>query len=612
MISAIEWVPEGVADPNPKKYEFSAAELELIEMMEKHSMEHPNEQTTTTPTPEPKKETKKTTKKKVELPKVEHDLPADLRMDEYSSDEDENDAVQGTTIGRLLVDTTGIDEVDDAEAIMGKNDGKNNDDDDNDDDDDMDSDSDDDLHDIPDTREYTPLDMAGVNSLGISHTPSSYMDLNANDDDEDDASDIEDVQIQPGDALIVVAKTEEDFATLEVNVYEQKTGNLFVHHDITLPAFPLCLAHGDIGPSGTAGNFCAVGTFGPGIEIWNLDVLNALEPSCVLGGEDTTMADEIMRHNLMNASKKNDTRLDIPSKPGLKEGSHTDAIMSLSWNKVHRQVIASGSADCTVKLWDVTKPDTNAGTFTHHKDKVQSVLWHPQEGTLLATGSYDKTVALVDARGPQGDVKRIKIPADCEALAWDPCNPQCLTVASEDGTVACWDVRKFSEKTPLWSMVANEYGGVSDISYNQLVPGLMVSCSVDKTVTLWDTQNLSNSKPHPCGSKDMAVGKLYTVNFYPSSPWLLGCAGGGKELALWDLTREAPIQKRFGDRVTGGTVYNTLEETTAKQEAFDAMMTKAKETNTTSETDETTPMKKKNKKKKPGSGKKKKAHRAGR
>lgn len=195
--------------------------------------------------------------------------------------------------------------------------------------------------------------------------------------------------------------------------------------------------------------------------------MNALEPSCVLGGEDTTMADEIMRHNLMNASKKNNINVETPSKPGLKAGSHTDAVMSLSWNKVHRQVIASGSADCSVKLWDVTKPDAIAGTFTHHKDKVQSVLWHPQEGTLLATGSYDKTVALVDARAPQANVKRVKIPADCEALAWDPCNPQCLTVASEDGTVSCWDVRNFSEKTPLWTMVANEYGGVSDISYNQ-------------------------------------------------------------------------------------------------------------------------------------------------
>jgi len=237
----------------------------------------------------------------------------------------------------------------------------------------------------------------------------------------------------------------------------------------------LCLSHGDISPTGEAGNFCAVGTFGPGIEIWNLDVLNALEPSCVLGGEDTTMADEIMRHNMMNSQMMNDnlpqrTNNNSLSSGGssLKPGSHTDAVMALSWNKVHRQVIASGSADCTVKLWDVTLANTdkaNAATLTHHKDKVQSVVWHPQEGTLLATGSYDRTVALVDARAPE-NVKSAKLPGDCEALAWDPHNTHCLTAASEDGTVTCWDVRKFTNKSPLWSIVASEFGGVSDLSYN--------------------------------------------------------------------------------------------------------------------------------------------------
>jgi len=255
---------------------------------------------------------------------------------------------------------------------------------------------------------------------------------------------------------------------LEVMVYEQDSGNLFVHHDIPLPAFPLCLSHGDIGPTGSAGNFCAVGTFTPGIEIWNLDVLNALEPSCVLGGEDTSMADEIMRHNMMNKSEKKQNNTLTPRGASLKTGSHTDAVMSLSWNKVHRQVIASGSADCTVKLWDVTQAHSdqaNAGTLKHHKDKVQSVLWHPKEGTLLATGSYDRTVALVDARDAE-NVRQVKIPGDCESLAWDPFNSHHLTVASEDGTVMCWDVRKFSDKTPLWSIIASEYGGLSDLSYN--------------------------------------------------------------------------------------------------------------------------------------------------
>ena len=247
-------------------------------------------------------------------------------------------------------------------------------------------------------------------------------------------------------------------------MYEQKTGNLFVHHDIPLPAFPLCLAHGDIGPTGSSGNFCAVGTFEPGIEIWNLDVLNALEPSCILGGEDTSFADELMRQSVGGGPPKNKKKFQGPK---LRSGSHTDAVMSLSWNKVHRQVIASGSADCTVKLWDVTQATgdkCNAGTYSHHKDKVQSVVWHPNEGTLLATGSYDRTVALVDARS-NANVKRTKIPADCEALAWDPFHPEYLTAACEDGTILCWDVRKFTS-SPVWSFLSNEYGGVSDLAFN--------------------------------------------------------------------------------------------------------------------------------------------------
>lgn len=230
----------------------------------------------------------------------------------------------------------------------------------------------------------------------------------------------------------------------------------------------MCLAHGDISPQGSAGNFCAVGTFTPGIEIWNLDVLNALEPVCVLGGEDTSIADEIMRHNMMNMAKKNKQKLKVNRGSSLRVGSHTDTVMGLSWNKIHRQVIASGSADCSVKIWDVTQSNTdsaNASTFNHHSDKVQSVLWHPKEGTLLATGSYDRTVALVDARS-QESVKKVKIPADCEALAWDPFTTEYLTAASEDGTLTCWDVRKFSDKTPLWSLVASEYGGVSGLAYN--------------------------------------------------------------------------------------------------------------------------------------------------
>lgn len=84
----------------------------------------------------------------------------------------------------------------------------------------------------------------------------------------------------------------------------------------------------------------------------------------------------------------------------------------------------------------------------------------------------------------------------------------------------------------------------------------MATSSIDKTVALWDTYSQndapkSNVTPRACGSKDMKVGKLYTVAFYPSSPWLLGCGGSDNNLALWDMSCEDALQARFGKRLEG-------------------------------------------------------------
>lgn len=206
MISAIEWVPAGVADPNPKKYEFSQAELELIKMMEEQKID---EDAADNVDEMPSDNVKKIA---TELPVVNGNLPADLRMDEYSSDDDENDAVQGTAVGNLLVEDADDEEfVGDAEER-----GDSEDDQDKSKDAAMDAndseDSDDDLGDVPDTREYTPLDVDGFTSLGLSHVGTNaptYMEMHGNGEEEDDGSEAEDVQIQADDALVVVAKTED-------------------------------------------------------------------------------------------------------------------------------------------------------------------------------------------------------------------------------------------------------------------------------------------------------------------------------------------------------------------------------------------------------------------
>ena len=69
------------------------------------------------------------------------------------------------------------------------------------------------------------------------------------------------------------------------------------------------------------GNLAIVGTFLPEIEIWDLDVINSIQPMMILGGE------EVQNQKKTKKFKKQNK---------LKPESHTDAVMSLSLNS-HRR-----------------------------------------------------------------------------------------------------------------------------------------------------------------------------------------------------------------------------------------------------------------------------------
>jgi len=140
------------------------------------------------------------------------------------------------------------------------------------------------------------------------------------------------------------------------------------------------------------------------------------------------------------------------------------------------------------------------------------------------------------------------------------------------------------------------------------VPGMLATSSVDKTVTIWDTMsNSSSQSPTAKMNKDMQVGKLFTLNFYPSSPWLMGCAGGSKEIALWDMTEDNTIQKCFGDRIDHSllTKKDDSEKAQENEISLDSIMNSNEVEKAAEKSKEKPSISSKKKKKK-------KAHRAGR
>lgn len=343
-------------------------------------------------------------------------------------------------------------------------------------------------------------------------------------EEEDDLDEIDDLTIRPTDCIVLgaVARSEDDEETsrLEVHVYEEGGNNLYLHHDIMLSTFPLCMAYMDHGGADRVGNFVAVGGFEPAIEIWDLDVLDVMDPALTLGG---------ILEEAASAKKK----------PKYKPDSHTGAIMGLSWNTKTRNFLASGSADATVKIWDLNTEQC-ARTLKHHKKEVQSVEWHPTESSIMVTGSFDKTVQLFDVRANDTSSHLTwDIPHDCECIQWNPQNPQYFAVGTENGTVYYYDVMKGSKSAPVWTINAHSKAA-SCIAINTLVP-LLVTGSVDKTIKLFD---IGGAKPKLLESIPWACG-VFGIGFYSDVPNLLGVGSESNGVRVLDLSGYDSVVNAF-------------------------------------------------------------------
>ena len=326
-----------------------------------------------------------------------------------------------------------------------------------------------------------PGDAVGIFGKGLSHfednTEDPYITLP---DAADDSEEEDDNIIRPTDSIILACHSEEDGHTLEVYVFDYQQGSLFVHHDLMLNAFPLCVEWLDTArKDGTSGSFAALGTMDTAIEVWDLDCIDSLLPAAVLGGEDTAAPEGVAAAVPKGKKKKKKE----PKRP-LREGSHRDAVLGLSWNRLQRHVLASASADKSVKIWDVPR-ERCLHSLTHHAGKVQALQWHPTEAAALLSGGFDRRAAVVDVRATAADWRaaaRWELAADVECVAWDPhgAGGHLFLVSTDDGTVTCHDARR-AGAAPVFTIGAHAEAATG-MSLNARVPGLLATCSLDKTV----------------------------------------------------------------------------------------------------------------------------------
>lgn len=90
---------------------------------------------------------------------------------------------------------------------------------------------------------------------------------------------------------------------------------------------------------------------------------------------------------------------DIRSPSGnsqLSVDAHTGEVNCVAFNPFCEFLLATGSADKTVALWDMRNLSTRLHTFYTHTDEVFQVQWSPHHETVLASCGSDRRVNVWD------------------------------------------------------------------------------------------------------------------------------------------------------------------------------------------------------------------------
>jgi WD40 repeat protein len=205
------------------------------------------------------------------------------------------------------------------------------------------------------------------------------------------------------------------------------------------------------------------------------------------------------------------------------------------------QILASSSLDKTIILWDVETGEPIGEPLQGHTFGVQSVAFSP-DGKILASGSSDHTIMLwnVETGEPAGQPLRGHT-FDVFSVAFSP-DGRILASASADQTIRLWDVSTildtdFETEEPLSEVLTGATGNVESIAFSP-DGQLLASGSWDNFITLWDVSTAFNPEKETGGPIGQLLNEdytyIYSVVFSADGKKL--AAGSVDDLViLWDV-----------------------------------------------------------------------------
>ncbi|KAJ3044531.1 Histone-binding protein rbbp4 [Rhizophlyctis rosea] len=190
--------------------------------------------------------------------------------------------------------------------------------------------------------------------------------------------------------------------------------------------------------------------------------------------------------------------------PVRKYSAHTASVEDVAWSQLIEPVFASVGDDKKLFVWDERK-DTPVWGGEVHKLEINCLAFNPKNEYLIATGSADQTVGLWDMRNMKKSLHSLQgHQNDILQLGWSPHNETILASSSSDMRIHVWDLSRIGDEQSaedaedgppeLLFIHGGHTNKVPDFSWNPNMPWTICSIAEDNIVQVWQmASNIYNS-----------------------------------------------------------------------------------------------------------------------
>ena len=195
-----------------------------------------------------------------------------------------------------------------------------------------------------------------------------------------------------------------------------------------------------------------------------------------------------------------------------------------------------------------------------HDGPVTFVASMPQRPQVIAARGRGRTVSIFDIGRRRHEPEDATAKPDLTlrghksggyGVAWSPLVEGRLATAGSDGAVMMYELESIVEQFGttgggLSAMPSLELHGHHDaveaVSFHCLHKSLLISCSIDGMVNLWD---IRAAKAQQC--EEVHKAAVHSVQFHPSADFLVATTSADRTCRVWDIRRfTEPVAELVG------------------------------------------------------------------